>query len=372
MKRGPKVILLFLLTLLSLYGFYRVSLRVAINRHLAALRTQGLPVRGDDLPKLYSDSPDLVAFLRERAQDRWDVRFVSEVAESKDPLGRELAVKTRWTSADHLRKAHEGALNGDAKSSVVELQQWLELRKAYDAFPSFLGICRFWQDSALFSEILEELLDRVVLSEEQLVGLSAAIQEQQGPSIWLRTIAVERVLTHEALGNMRSRLAESIGWSRSWNPVLKFMAIDEYNQLIALEAWRKIEQASTKPFPQAWPLVIAAQQHYLQRPFRVTESKLEYASPVIHWCLQHPTHMNFALTSIAAERYWRAHGKWPAQLTDLVPAYLPAVPLDPFGEAWLKSKVEPGRFIAYSVGLNSRDDHATDDDFTFTITRPRE
>src|SRR5262245_52643943 len=37
-----------------------------------------------------------------------------------------------------------------------------------------------------------------------------------------------------------------------------------------------------------------------------------------------------ARVALAAERYRRKYGDWPPSLTDLVPHYLPAVPLDPF------------------------------------------
>ena len=67
-------------------------------------------------------------------------------------------------------------------------------------------------------------------------------------------------------------------------------------------------------------------------------------------------------TSIAIERYQRATGAYPEQLTDLVPAYLEAVPTDPWSDQPLLYKPSSpaggtGRgFVLYSVGLNGRDD----------------
>src|SRR5262249_22143164 len=37
-----------------------------------------------------------------------------------------------------------------------------------------------------------------------------------------------------------------------------------------------------------------------------------------------------ALTGIACERYRLLHGRWPKSLSDLQPALLPTIPLDPF------------------------------------------
>lgn len=63
-----------------------------------------------------------------------------------------------------------------------------------------------------------------------------------------------------------------------------------------------------------------------------------------------------ATAALAAERYRLAKGKWPDALDALVPAYLPAVPKDPYtGEAIRLRRVEDG-LIIYSVGQDGKDD----------------
>ena len=61
--------------------------------------------------------------------------------------------------------------------------------------------------------------------------------------------------------------------------------------------------------------------------------------------------------AVAVERYRRDHGELlPNDLQDLVPTYLPAVPIDPFsGQEMRFAKVADG-YVAYSVGSNRRDD----------------
>lgn len=64
------------------------------------------------------------------------------------------------------------------------------------------------------------------------------------------------------------------------------------------------------------------------------------------------------LAVIAAESHRRAHGTWPATLEQLVPAYLPRVPLDPFtGEAlrYVPPKSEGEAPVFYSVGADRVD-----------------
>jgi len=114
---------------------------------------------------------------------------------------------------------------------------------------------------------------------------------------------------------------------------------------------------------------------------------------------------------LAIERYRAERGDLPASLTDLVPAYMPSVPLDPFDGCELRYRVTRGRMIkwwsnlrrntadeteypayyqdfmdvlgrgymVYSVGANRVDDGGTplspdgiskrDSDLTFTINR---
>jgi len=51
-----------------------------------------------------------------------------------------------------------------------------------------------------------------------------------------------------------------------------------------------------------------------------------------------------------------AEGRWPESLDELVPAYIDAVPLDPFDEKPLRYKVEADRIVVYSIGENEVDD----------------
>ena len=53
---------------------------------------------------------------------------------------------------------------------------------------------------------------------------------------------------------------------------------------------------------------------------------------------------------IAVERYRQAKKRWPDTLTDLVPAYLPNVPLDPFDAAPVRYCQRDDGVIIYSVG----------------------
>ena len=63
------------------------------------------------------------------------------------------------------------------------------------------------------------------------------------------------------------------------------------------------------------------------------------------------------LTALAIERYRRAHAEaLPPSLDALVPAYLPAIPLDPFSGSAVVFKPSRDAYLVYSVDANATDD----------------
>jgi hypothetical protein len=64
-----------------------------------------------------------------------------------------------------------------------------------------------------------------------------------------------------------------------------------------------------------------------------------------------------AIVAVAAERYRRDHGGWPAKLDELVQGgYLKEVPKDPYDGQLLRYKRMPDGVVVYSVGPDKQDD----------------
>jgi len=64
-----------------------------------------------------------------------------------------------------------------------------------------------------------------------------------------------------------------------------------------------------------------------------------------------------ALAAIALERFFAKHGSYPAKLDELVPEFLPAVPVDVCdGKPLRYRRTEIGRFMLWSVGVDGKDD----------------
>ncbi len=80
---------------------------------------------------------------------------------------------------------------------------------------------------------------------------------------------------------------------------------------------------------------------------------------VINKAARAQTECSSALCAIAVQRYALREGKFPAELGNLIPEFLPSVPTDYFDGKPMKYFLNvDGSFTLYSVGENGEDDHA--------------
>lgn len=69
------------------------------------------------------------------------------------------------------------------------------------------------------------------------------------------------------------------------------------------------------------------------------------------------TTVQLAITACALERYYLAHGNYPAKLDELVPTFLRAPAIDPMtGQPFHYHRTPDGWFLLYSVGEDGKDD----------------
>ncbi|MFO0849114.1 MAG: hypothetical protein U0871_11260 [Gemmataceae bacterium] len=103
------------------------------------------------------------------------------------------------------------------------------------------------------------------------------------------------------------------------------------DQLRTLELMTELVIAANKPFDQQKAAMVA-----VQRPdandwrFYLTRLSLDFVDMFTDGGLKCRSHLLSVAAGVAAERYRRKHGAWPASLEALVPEFLPAVPTEPF------------------------------------------
>jgi hypothetical protein len=86
----------------------------------------------------------------------------------------------------------------------------------------------------------------------------------------------------------------------------------------------------------------------------------QLASRMREMLLFHCNHaeLRCAAVMLAVERYRRAKDHWPNALVELVPGYLPNVPLDPFNGAPLRYRRLDDGVVIYSIGPDGKDNGA--------------
>jgi len=98
---------------------------------------------------------------------------------------------------------------------------------------------------------------------------------------------------------------------------------------------------------------------------------VENLSSTIGKVLIAETTRQMTIAAIALQRFKLAHGQYPSQLSELVPGYVTAAPLDPVDGQPLRYWLQPnGNFLLYSVGENGVDDggnpaSSSPDDFKY-------
>jgi hypothetical protein len=140
--------------------------------------------------------------------------------------------------------------------------------------------------------------------------------------------------------------------------------------------------AAEAPFPERLTLGQQANVATLSPPSRLlifSRMLLPSLNKAFQRDADHTALVRTTQTAIAVERFRLAHsGNLPASLNDLVPAYLPSVPCDPFDGQPLRYKLLGPGYVVYSIGSDMRDDGGVEadpkkpgstNDITFTLER---
>lgn len=164
----------------------------------------------------------------------------------------------------------------------------------------------------------------------------------------------------------RMAFAESM-WRSSWSYSAELNMLK--NNQVILEALRTM-QTNQSQFYKADYDAMAARLSALSLPNSGAEFFCALRIPdfrdyfedeglarVVRKTLQVETARRVVVTAIALKRFQLEHGQWPEALSDLVPGFLPSVPIDPYDGKPLKFHPNAdGTFLLYSVGEDGVDD----------------
>ncbi len=214
---------------------------------------------------------------------------------------------------------------------------------------------------------LERLLAHGELPEPLLAELQRLLESEAQHPLALISWRGDRAAVDKLFEDVRAGRAAPaslLDAGDSKLAVLYTMRTIRENQARLLEMYNRVVELTKLPVEQQGP-AFAAEANLLSKewsdanilervytlPFR------EHASPNAgHRQLAHHTSASLAILALASERFRLAHGRWPNSAAELVPAYLSALPCDPYTGAPLHFKPNQERLILYSNGYDAKDD----------------
>jgi hypothetical protein len=205
-------------------------------------------------------------------------------------------------------------------------------------------------------------LNKIQLSDEELQSLAAAFREAEaidGIKLWLICDRCEGIALHDN-DRMNALHPRNISLIRRLRLLIYYAKnYHEADYLFYLDMMDKYIAASDMPYPNRLEAV-------KQLDLKVMESnrtKRGFGN-LLYW----DWHGRFLIeararaevllseTALEVERYGLAnHNQLPATLQDLVPAFLAAVPADPFDGKLLRYKQLPKGYLIYSIGEDGVD-----------------
>ena len=239
-------------------------------------------------------------------------------------------------------------LDHDAEGAADALYSTMRAGRYFDGDLGQL-IYSYWAMSAM-----KPALERMRLSPSSLELLAQAIAETDRDDILRDHFLFLRVEL------LRARPADPWFIGPRGRPIFVVNRPLRTHQVVSqLEALERLIQASSGPWPERIDAVIATDARALSGgfPFGPDEIDRGRLEAVVSRSVR-PLAVNRAMRiAVAVERYRRDHGEHlPNDLQALIPAYLPAVPIDPFSGNDMRFASDAGGYVVYSVGANRRED----------------
>lgn len=217
------------------------------------------------------------------------------------------------------------------------------------------------------SNALRRALECGSFSDTQLARLQEAFGALESPDMPFRALIGERAMRCMHYGRMNiskkhaktgPNRVENVHRDYRYRVVLSLINLSG-DSIQFLDGMRKWIDISRKPFPEA--LAAAAildktqdDEHYGR--LSLSASILPTIGYHIASFARDAAELRIAKTALAVERYRVQYAKPPTALQDLVPAFIDAVPIDPFDGQPLRYRVAGNNYRIYSIANNKKDD----------------
>jgi hypothetical protein len=213
------------------------------------------------------------------------------------------------------------------------------------------------------------MLNRMQLTDEQLLSLSAWIVESQNDEGYIKALVGERCIALSAFQGPVGQATEQMGAGGGKVPILmlgfwKMLGLHYRDALGYIGLMQEYIDAMELPSDERLLAFNSIQEDVDSGKRGGLLTRLLW--PALGRMLELETRCTaealLAQTALAVERYRLAEGHLPESLEDLVPAYMEAVPKDPFDGRRLRYFTPENGFVVYSVGDDLTDNGGVERD----------
>lgn len=326
--------------------------------------------RGGDRPRpaepLVADlSESLERYIQTNSQALKSLHEAAAVAECRYPIDLSQGQAVLMT---HISDVRDGCLllcleavycaeHGNPNGAAGAAEASLHIARSLDREPTLIShMVRTW-GPVWTTSALERVLNWVELTEGQLAALYRNFRDIPATDGAVRALAGSRCMSLTFFENPQAvdrrffnklppvgllEAYRALGLSAREGAIfLDYM--DECLRIAQLPAWQR-------------PSATQTLEADLRSRRGVFLRDVTQTATAIRREVQCVAQVEVAATALAVERYRLAHQRLPETLDQLVPAYVTAVPADPFDGAPLRYKRLDRGFLVYSVGEDGRDD----------------
>ena len=250
--------------------------------------------------------------------------------------------------------AREEVAHGQAASAVTDAAAVIQLAHHCGQQPLLISALTTYGLNAIGAKTLEEVLP-AVKSKNELSSLHL-----EDPARF-RRIFQQAWRSEERffLSNLTVEPAEAGVPANTFPPTgngfsLTLFRVFVLNPDAYVRLMDQMQNLSLLPYYQAAPKLAA---NAAEKPDSIFTSLIASNLPrEFQGCARGEADTACMQVAVAMTRYRIDHGAFPSHLSDLVPAYLESVPVDPFDGHELRLVVKNNKFIIYSVGPDGIDD----------------
>lgn len=264
-----------------------------------------------------------------------------------------------------ILEAHVRAHRGDAAGAADSIHTMFSLAGSLENEPILVSQLVRMAIDGMARQQIEDLLPHVEFADEDLRRWQADMRDIDYDVALRRSLMGERVLGltvfHDPDG-----LSDGGGAT-----ILSLRLTRQEDLALYLRFMNRMVDAAERPWPAVRDEAAAidgdlkstiAGGGLARVRYAVTATMLPSLSAAVDSVGRNATANQAADAALAAELFRRRHGRLPANLEELVPEFLPAVPVDRFDGRPLQFTVREGECLIYSVGPDGVDGGGSLDD----------